>query len=56
MLALFLTFPSYHPFYMVCSFYRLSLPCSTTIVFSAYVSTEDNNDTVNIMLLHVNVL
>ena len=36
------------PFYMVCSFYRLSLPCTTTIVFSAYVSTEANNDIVNI--------
>ena len=33
---------------MVCSFYRLSLPCTTTSVFSAYVSTEDNNDIVNI--------
>ena len=32
---------------MVCLFYRLSLPCTTTIVFSAYVSTEDNNDIVN---------
>ena len=37
-----------HPFYMVCSFYRLSLPCTTTIVFSAYVSIEDNSDIVNI--------
>ena len=38
---------------MVCSFYRLSLPCTTTIVFSAYVSIEDNNDIVNIeALLH----
>ena len=36
------------PFYMVCSFYRLSLPCTTTIVFLAYVSTEDNNDIMNI--------
>ena len=27
---------------MVCSFYRLSLPCTTTIVISAYVSTEDD--------------
>ena len=33
---------------MVCSFYRLCLPCTTTFVFSAYVSTEDNNDIVNI--------
>ena len=33
---------------MVCSFYRLSLPCTTTIVFSAYVSLGDNNDIVNI--------
>ena len=33
---------------MVCSFYKLSLPCTTTVVFSAYVSTEDNNDIVNI--------
>ena len=33
---------------MVCSFYGLSLPCTTTIVFSVYVSTEDNNDIVNI--------
>ena len=33
---------------MVCSFYRSSLPCTTTIVFSAYISTEDNNDIVNI--------
>ena len=33
---------------MVCSFYRLSLPCTTTIVFSAYVSTGDINDIVNI--------
>ena len=32
---------------MVCSFYRLSLPCTITIVFSAYVSTEDNSDIVN---------
>ena len=31
---------------MVCSFYKLSLPCTTTIVFSAYVSTDDNNDIV----------
>ena len=37
-----------HPFYVVCSFYRLSLPCTTTFVFSAYVSTDDNNDIVNI--------
>ena len=37
-----------HPFYMVCSFYRLSLPCTTTFVFSAYVSSEDNHDIVNI--------
>ena len=33
---------------MVCSCYRLSLPCTTTFVFSAYISTEDNNDIVNI--------
>ena len=33
---------------MVCLFYRLSLPCTTTIVFSPYVITEDNNDIVNI--------
>ena len=33
---------------MVCSFYRLSLSYTTTIVFLAYVSTEDNNDIVNI--------
>ena len=33
---------------MVCSFYRLSLQCTITFVFSAYVSTEDNNDIVNI--------
>ena len=33
---------------MVCSFYRLSLPCTTTTVFSDYVCTEDNNDIVNI--------
>ena len=33
---------------MVCSFYRLSLPCTTTIVFSAYVSTEYNNNLENI--------
>ena len=33
---------------MDCSFYRLSLPCTTTIVFLAYVSIEDNNDIVNI--------
>ena len=44
----FLLFLVDDPFYMVCSFYRLSLPCTTTIVFSAYVSTEDNNDIVNI--------
>ena len=36
------------PFYMVCSFYRLSLPCTITIVFLAYVSTEDNSDIMNI--------
>ena len=29
---------------MVCSFYRVFLPCTITIVFSAYVSTDDNND------------
>ena len=29
---------------MACSFYRLSLPCTTTFVFSSYVNTEDNND------------
>ena len=44
---LFLLFLVDHPF-MVCSFYRLSRPCTTTIVFSAYVSTDDNNDIVNI--------
>ena len=33
---------------MVCSFYRLALPCTSTIVFSAYTRTEDNNDIVNI--------
>ena len=33
---------------MVCSFYRLSLPCTTTIGVLAYVSTEDNNDIVSI--------
>ena len=33
---------------MVCSFYRLSIPCTATIVFSAYVSADDNNDIVNI--------
>ena len=43
-----LAFPSRSSFYMVCSFYRLSLPSTTTIVYSAYVSTDDNNDIVNI--------
>ena len=33
---------------MVCSFYRLSLPCTNTLVFSAYVSTEYNKDIVKI--------
>ena len=33
---------------MVYSFYRLSLSCTTSIVFSAYVSKEDNYDIMNI--------
>ena len=33
---------------MVCSFYRLSLPCTTAIVFLAYISIEGNNNIVNI--------
>ena len=41
----------YHPFYhvnMVCPFYRLSLPCTTKIVFTAYGSTADKYDLVDI--------
>ena len=38
----FLLFLVDHTFYIICSFYRLSLPCTTAIVFSAYVSTEDD--------------
>ena len=41
---------------MVCSFYRLSLPCTTTFVFSAYVSTKDNNDIVNIKATSCNCI
>ena len=41
---------------MVCSFYRLSLSCTTTIVFSAYVSTEDNNDIVYIIATTCNCI
>ena len=41
---------------MVCSFYRLSLPCTNTIEFSAYVSTEDNNDIMNITATTCNLI
>ena len=34
---------------MVCSFYRLSLPCTTTIVFSAYVSTDYTKNLENVI-------
>ena len=46
--ALFPTFPSWSSFIYGLLICRLSLPCTTTILCSAYVSTEDNNYIVNI--------